>query len=109
MDAAENFAERLAQRIREDARLIVLRLLAEQPHETLNSTHILAELRRFGIRHDRAWLHDELEYLAARDAITIMKAGSVIVATLTDKGERHLNRDIAINGVARPARRGETL
>ncbi|MDO5704050.1 MAG: hypothetical protein Q4G49_03130 [Paracoccus sp. (in: a-proteobacteria)] len=109
MDAPDNFADRLAQRIREDARLIVLRLLADQPHETLHSTHILAELRRFGIRHDRDWLHDELQYLAARDAITITPAGSVLVATLTDKGERHLRRDIAINGVARPSRRGDAL
>lgn len=105
----ETLADRMARRVREDARLIILRLLADQPHETLHSGLMLEELKRFGVRHDRDWLHDELDYLAERDAITIMRAGSVVVATLTDKGARHLARDITINGVARPSRRAEPL
>lgn len=92
--------------IREDARLIVLKALAARTDETLHSGYLELELRRFGIREDRDWLHDELRWLGSHGAVTLIEAGSVLVATLTDKGARHLARDIAISGIKRPSRHG---
>ena len=98
----------MERRIREDARLIVLKALAEmQPDETLHSGYLQEAIATYGgIRKDRDWVHDELNWLAERGAITIRRPGSVIIATLTEKGNRHLRREIVIEGVKRPSRPG---
>ncbi|MFN3662353.1 MAG: hypothetical protein ACK4TM_06355 [Yoonia sp.] len=92
------------QIIREQARLIILKSLAEQVDERLNSDLLVEMLKPFGIRKDRAWVHEELKYLQDMGAVTVLVAGTVQVATLTDKGHRHLEREIAIEGVKRPSR-----
>ena len=90
--------------IREDARLVMLKALAEQVDESLNSGILVEHLRMFGIRKDRGWVHDELAWLRERGAVTVLEIGTVQVATLTEKGHRHLRREIAIEGVKRPSR-----
>lgn len=40
-------------------------------------------------------------------ALTLLKTGSVVVATLTEKGHRHLRRAVVIEGIKRPSRPGE--
>lgn len=96
----------MAQLMREQARLIVLRLLAQQIDETLNSDLILPEVQRFGIRRDRIWLHQEMRWLQEMGAVSLLEAGTVLVATLSETGRRHLDRQIAIEGVQRPSRPG---
>lgn len=90
--------------IRSQARLIILKALASQVDETLNSDLLVFELQPFGIRKDRAWIHGELDYLKEMGAVTLLDAGTVKVATLTDKGHRHLDRQIVIEDVQRPSR-----
>lgn len=96
------------RKMREDARLIILKALAEmQPDETLHSGYLQEAIATYGgIRKDREWVHDELSWLADRDAITVRRPGSVMIATLTEKGHRHLSREIVIEGVKRPSRQG---
>ena len=95
------------QEIREDARLIMLKALAGQVDERLYSGYLETELLRFGIDRPRAWTHGELDWLAEIGAVTLMKSGPVTVATLTEKGARHLRRGIEIEGIKRPGRPGE--
>lgn len=95
-----------SQWMREDARLIILKALSARTDETLHSGYLELELRRFGIREDRDWIHDELRWLQSHGAVTLLEAGTVLVATLTEKGARHLQRDIAISGIKRPSRIG---
>ena len=92
------------QLIREQARLIILKALSAQVDETLNSDLLVHELHPFGIRKDRAWVHGELAYLAEMGAVQLSDAGSLKVATLADLGQRHLAREVAIEGVKRPSR-----
>ncbi len=92
--------------IREEARLIILKALAEQVDETLGSDLLRLTLETFGISRERAWVHDELAWLADMGALTLVEAGSIRVATLAEKGLRHLDRRIAIDGVKRPSRVG---
>lgn len=66
----------------------------------------LPELRAFGIRKSREWVHDELAWLREMGAVTTVAVGTIMVATLTDKGHRHLDREIAIEGIQRPSRPG---
>jgi hypothetical protein len=95
------------QLIREQARLIMLKALAAQTDEQLNSDLMVHELEPFAIRKTRAWVHEEFAYLAEVGAVVVTPIGSVQVATLTEKGHRHLRREIAIEGVKRPSRPGE--
>ncbi|WP_126975050.1 VpaChn25_0724 family phage protein [Frigidibacter oleivorans] len=94
------------QLIREQSRLIILKALSAQVAETLNSDLLLHELATFGIRKTREWVHGELRWLADMGAVSLVQAGSVLVATLADHGQRHLDRLIAIEGIQRPSRVG---
>lgn len=93
-----------AQIMREEARLILLKALAEQTNETLSSSLLVHVLESYGIFKERSWVHDELAWLADAGAVSIVQAGTVKIATLTEKGKRHLDRHIAIEGVKRPSR-----
>jgi hypothetical protein len=101
MSYAGNTLDRI---IREEARLILLKALAEQINGCLNSELLRRSLELFGITKTRAWVHDELAYLADMGAVRVVDAGTVRVATLTEKGQQHLDRVIAIDGVKRPSR-----
>ncbi len=94
----------MQQIITEDARLIMLKALSAQPDETLHSELLRVELASFGIKRDREWVHDEIAWLAEHGAVTASQVGTVQVARLTEKGARHLSREIAIAGIKRPAR-----
>ncbi len=93
--------------VRPDARLIILKALAAQTDERLHSGFLSEELRDFGIDRPREWVHGELDWLAEIGAVTLLRPGSVVVATLTEKGHRHLRRAIVIEGINRPSRPGE--
>jgi len=90
-------------RVRPNARLIILKALDAQIDKRLHSGFISQELYAFGIDRPREWIHDELEWLAQMGAVTLLKPGTVVVATLTDKGARHLRMAIAIEGIDRPS------
>lgn len=92
---------------RERARLIILKALAEQVNGSLDSSMIEEIMPAFAIRESRTWIHEQMEYLADRDALTLTSAGTVKIATLNKRGRRHLERDIAIEGVSRPSEPGE--
>lgn len=96
----------LDQLIREEARLIILKALQQQTDERLNSSLLVTELERFGIRKTREWVHSELDWLADLGAVVLARPGTVVVATLTEKGAHHLERRIVIEGVKRPGRPG---
>jgi repressor of nif and glnA expression len=96
-----------AELVRQDARLIILKALAAQTDERLHSGYLVEELLRFGIDRTREWVHGELDWLADMGAVTLAKPGSVVVATLTEKGHRHLRRALVIEGIRRPSRPGE--
>jgi phage regulator Rha-like protein len=96
----------MAKLMREQARLIILKALADQNDERLNSDLMVHELAPFGISKDRAWVHEEFGYLEEMGAIVVHHVGSLQVAELAQKGHRHLTRQITIEGVQRPSRPG---
>jgi len=91
--------------IREEARLIMLRELAAQPNYSLNESLLTATLETFGIFRPRAWVRDEMRFLESQGAARITEAGSVLIATLTDKGREHVDGRYVIEGVKRPGPR----
>lgn len=92
--------------MREEARLIILRALADQANESLSSSMLEPVLSSFGINQPRAWIHQQMDYLATMDGVRITQMGSVKIATLTELGRRHVDRLISIEGVKRPSRVG---
>ena len=73
----------MAQRIREDARLIILKELGKQVDERLHSGHLSTAILAYGgIDRPREWVHGELDWLAEIGAVTLTKPGSVVIATL---------------------------
>lgn len=94
----------LSSIIEQEARLIVLRTLAEQSDRRLNSSLLQADLaERWGIAKSRDWLHEQLRYLADIGAATVTEMGSVRIAELTAKGLDHVERRIVLAGVKRPS------
>lgn len=98
-DPAPSFESRL----REEARLVILRALAEQPNGTLNSSMMEPELTLYGIERTRAWLHQQITHLADIGGVKAHVAGTVMVATLTTLGRAHLARKTRLERVKPPS------
>lgn len=92
----------MARIIAEEARLIILRAIAEQGG-TLNSELARRSLESYGINKTRAWVEAEMRELEQRGAVSILEAGSVLVARLLKRGEEHLARQVVIDGVKAPS------
>jgi len=94
----------LEQIMERETRLVVLRVLAEQPDQRLNSSLIEEQLREaWAINRTREWLHTQLRYLADIGATTTTEAGSVLIATLTRRGLDHVERRLMLDGVKKPS------
>lgn len=91
---------------RQDARLIILKAIAAQADERLSSSFLQAELQRFMIDEPREWLHAELDWMESMGVVTLLRpeGASVVIASLTETGARHLRRGVVVPGIARPAR-----
>jgi hypothetical protein len=95
----------LAKIMEEEARLVILRTLAEQPDQRLNSSLLQGDLaERWGINRSREWVHTQLGYLAHEvGAVTLAQMGTVWIASLTARGLDHAERRIVLPGVKRPS------
>ena len=92
------------QTVRPEARLIMLKALQSEVNETSRSSALGDVLFSFGIDKPREWIHAELDWLEEMGTITTIKAGTVTVATLTERGARFLRRSVVIEGIKRPSR-----
>ncbi|WP_085025580.1 hypothetical protein [Ensifer aridi] len=86
-----------------DARLVILRGLAEQVDGRMNETLLTALLRTFGHNRSRDWVRTQLLKLKELGAVTITEAGTVYIASITRAGIDHVERSSVIEGVARPS------
>lgn len=94
----------LSEIMEKEARLVVLRLLAEQSDRRLNSSLLREELSdRWAINRTREWLHTQLRAMADIGAVRLTEAGTVLIAEITQRGLDHVERRIALDGVKRPS------
>ena len=85
------------------ARLTILKELAEQTDETLNDAILVNVLDTYGFRRGRDFVRTQLRFLESElGAVTLVEAGTVVVATLARPGRDHVNRRSVLEGVARP-------
>lgn len=93
-----------AERLREDRRLVILRLLAEQNAYRSNSSVLHAGLHHLGVNGTRDdvltdlhWLRDQ-GYLGMETAVP-----GVHVATLSARGKEVAEGQVQVPGVSRPS------
>ncbi|WP_018701413.1 hypothetical protein [Amorphus coralli] len=90
--------------MREEARLIILRLLNEQSNGKLASSMIQSTLdEMFGISRTREWVHQELRFLADVGAVRLTPATTIVIAEITRQGVDHVERRAVLEGVKRPS------
>jgi hypothetical protein len=87
----------------EDARLVILKELAKQTNASLNETILQKVLETFGHTRSREWVRTQMRKLEELGAVTLVAAGSVMIATLKQPGLDHVERRSLIEGVARPS------
>lgn len=90
--------------VSEEARLIILRELFEQPNRSMTSSSMRRTLlEKFLISQPREWVEDQYDWLASRQAVRVTPAGSIKIATLAPRGLEHLALQTFISGVDSPS------
>lgn len=88
--------------IRQDIRLVILRLLAEMTGYRANSSVLTMALDTFGHALSRDQVKTELNWLAEQGALTLDNVGPVMVATLTERGQDIAAGRARVPGIKRP-------
>lgn len=88
--------------LRRDVRLVILRLLAEMPAYSANSSVLTMALERFGHSVSRDFVRGELTWLQEQGLVTIDDMEAVLVARLTERGQDVAAARVMVPGVARP-------
>lgn len=87
-----------------EARLVILKALDEEPTKTMNDSLLLTILAKYAINRDRDYLRTQLGWLKTNGgAVELQQAGTVIIATLTERGANHLGRVSPISGIKLPS------
>ena len=89
--------------VAEDARLVILRALADETDRSANDKLLQLHLDKFGYRKSRDYVKTQLRALAELGAVSIKEAGSVLVATISQLGLDHIELRAIIDGIARPS------
>lgn len=88
----------------ENARLIILKALADETDYRLNDSILATALQAFAINKGRSYLRNQLKWLEEEaGAITTTKFGTAIIAELTETGLDHVERRQVLEGVSRPS------
>ena len=88
--------------LREDIRLVVLRLLVEMTAYRANSSVLTMALDNYGHTLSRDQVKTELHWLAEQGALTLSDVGPVLVATLTERGQDIAAGRARVPGIKRP-------
>jgi hypothetical protein len=86
-----------------NARLIILRFLAEDTANTSNDVLIQRQLEVYGVNRSRDFTRTQILALKDLGGVTVRNAGSAMIATLTPLGLDHVERRAVIAGVHRPS------
>ena len=92
------------QHIREHARLILLKEMAAQANFSLMDDLAQPLLDSFGISKSRDWIRNEYRWLMDEVcAVTLMQAGTSVIARITPRGLDHVAGRVILEGVKRPS------
>lgn len=88
--------------IRQDVRLVILRLLVEMTAYRANSSVLTMALDSYGHTLSRDQVKTELHWLAEQGALTLEDVGPVMVATLSERGQDIAAGRARVPGIKRP-------
>ena len=88
-----------------DLRLVILRLLAEDPGFATNESILQSILPGFGHTVARDKIRTELRWLEEQGLVTVQEVTTVLVAKLTGRGVDVANGAARVDGVKRPSPR----
>lgn len=91
-----------AERLREDRRLLLLRLLSEQNGMRSNASILHAALHAFRVPASRADVLEDIEYLAAQNLLLADTEAGMVVVELLPHGRDVVRGDAHVPGVAKP-------
>lgn len=93
-----------AERLREDRRLVMLRILSEQKGYMSNSSVLHAGLHYLGVAADRDDVRTDLYWLGDQGLVTVTETvEGVAVAVLTSRGLDAARGHAIVPGVSRPS------
>ncbi|QPT09862.1 hypothetical protein [Sphingomonas paucimobilis] len=90
-------------RVKADARLIILKELCQQSDGRLNEVSIQHVLDAFAISRTREWIRTQLTRMAELEVIRVTQIGTVMVAQLRQAGRHHVERRAFVDGIAHPS------
>ncbi|EPO8089451.1 ArsR family transcriptional regulator [Pseudomonas aeruginosa] len=88
--------------LRQDQRLVMLRILSEVPQYRANSSVITSLLGEFGHHPSRDQVKTELTWLGDQGLVKVEDIGSVLVVTLTERGADVAAGRASVPGVSKP-------
>lgn len=88
--------------LRQDVRLVLLRVLTEMPAYRSNSSVLGSALERYGHTVTRDQVKTELAWLAEQGLVVLADVGGVAVVTLTERGQDVATGRAGAPGVKRP-------
>ena len=94
-----------ADRLREDRRLVLLRLLSEQPGYRANSSNLHAGLYSLGIVASRDDVTTDLHWLREQGLVqleSVPEVPELVIARITARGDDVANGGAIVPGVRRP-------
>ena len=90
------------EHITADRRLCLVRALSAEADATLNESLLQRAAEAYGHRVARDAIKADLRWLSEVGAVTVTEVAGYLVATLTARGEDHVQRRTIIDGIARP-------
>ncbi len=91
-----------ADYLRQDQRLVVLRILSELPQFRSNSSVMANLLGEYGHHPSRDQVKTELVWLGEQNLSKVEDIGSVLVVTLTERGADVAAGRASVPGVSKP-------
>jgi hypothetical protein len=95
---SNNFANFL----REDMRLVILRVLATMPSYTANSSVLHGALTRVGHNPSRDQIKTEIRWLEEQNLVTVEEVFDLLVARITERGTDVVAARTVVPGVKKP-------
>lgn len=93
---------KFADYLREDQRLVMLRVLNEMPSYTANSSVLYNLLGRYGHNPSRDQVKTELHWLAEQGLVTVEDVSDVLIARITARGQDAATGRVCVPGVKKP-------
>lgn len=91
-----------ASYIREDQRLVILRVLANMPSYTANSSVLHGALTHVGHNPSRDQIKTEIRWLEEQGLVTVEPVFDLLVARITERGADVVAARTVVPGVKKP-------